>query len=99
MLVVRRAAGAYIVDNLVSRRQCQAGRTGCMEHPRANPRRPCLGVDHSRDRAARGVWFVGETRRAAQARSAAEPILQNRLTTYAIVAGALLVLREAPQPS
>ena len=39
-----------------------------------------------------GVWFVGETRRAGQARAAAQPILENRVTTYAIVAGALLVL-------
>ena len=39
-----------------------------------------------------GVWFVGETQRAAQARRAAQPILENRVTTYAIVAGALLVL-------
>ena len=50
--------------------------------------------------ALAGVWFVGETRRAAQARRAAEPILQNRLTTYAIVAGAFLVLGlVAPQVS
>ena len=39
-----------------------------------------------------GVWFVGETDRAGQARQAAQPILQNRVTTYAIAAGALLVL-------
>ena len=30
-----------------------------------------------------GVWFVGESRRAAQARAAAAPILENRPTTYA----------------
>jgi hypothetical protein len=39
-----------------------------------------------------GVWFVGETGRAAQARSAAAPALENRATTYAIAAAALLVL-------
>lgn len=39
-----------------------------------------------------GVWFVGESRRAAQARRAAEPVLQSRVTTYAIAAVSLLVL-------
>ena len=39
-----------------------------------------------------GVWFVGDTRRAGQARRAAQPILQNRPATYAIAAVALLVL-------
>ncbi len=39
-----------------------------------------------------GVWFVGETRRAADARRAARPVLENRVTTYALAAGALLVL-------
>jgi hypothetical protein len=39
-----------------------------------------------------GVWFVGETRRAEQARRAAAPVLENRVTTYGIAAVALLVL-------
>ena len=39
-----------------------------------------------------GVWFVGDTGRAAQARDAAHPVLENRLATYAVAAGALLVL-------
>jgi hypothetical protein len=39
-----------------------------------------------------GVWFVGDTARAAQARDAAHPVLENRLATYAVAAGALLVL-------
>jgi hypothetical protein len=39
-----------------------------------------------------GVWFVGETGRAAQARRIAEPTLQNRVTTYTIVATSVLVL-------
>jgi hypothetical protein len=39
-----------------------------------------------------GVWFVGDTRRATQARRAAQPVLQSRPTTYAVVAVALLVL-------
>ena len=39
-----------------------------------------------------GVWFVGDTRRAGQARRAAQPVLENRWATYAIAAGAVLVL-------
>ena len=39
-----------------------------------------------------GVWFVGDTRLAAQARRAAGPVLQSRVTTYAIAAAALLVI-------
>jgi FtsH-binding integral membrane protein len=39
-----------------------------------------------------GVWFVGDTHRAVLARSAARPIVQNRLMTYAIAAVCLLLL-------
>ena len=39
-----------------------------------------------------GVWFVGETRRAADARRAARPVLENRVDDLRIAAGALLVL-------
>ena len=46
MLVVRRAAGGYLVDQLVEGRQRQAGGTQRVEHPDADSRRPCLGVDH-----------------------------------------------------
>ena len=39
-----------------------------------------------------GVWFVGETARAARARVAARPALRSRSTTYGIAAVAILVL-------
>jgi hypothetical protein len=39
-----------------------------------------------------GVWFVGDCRRAAEAREAARPVLESRPTTYAIAAACLLVL-------
>ena len=39
-----------------------------------------------------GVWFVGETPRAARARVAARPALRSRATTYGIAAVAILVL-------
>ena len=47
-----------------------------------------------------GVWFVGGTARAARARGAAAPALENRVTTYGIAAVAILVLvLVAPQLS
>jgi hypothetical protein len=39
-----------------------------------------------------GVWFVGDTQRAAQARRAAQPILDSRAWTYTIAAVVLIVL-------
>ena len=45
-----------------------------------------------------GVWFVGESRRAAQARRAAAPILESRPTTYTIAAVALLVVALVAPP-
>jgi hypothetical protein len=47
-----------------------------------------------------GVWFVGDTARAAQARRAAAPALEKRATTYGIAAVAFLALvLVAPQIS
>ena len=92
MLVVRRAAGGYLVDNLA----------------KDDSVKPAVGdawnilTQVLADRAwvwiilgvvtLVGVWFVGDTRRAGQARHAAQPVLENRLATYAIAAGAVLVL-------
>ena len=92
MLFVRRAAGGYLVDNLA----------------KDDSVKPAVGDAWSIltqvlvDRAwvwiilgvvtLVGVWFVGDTRRAGQARHAAQPVLENRLATYAIAAGAVLVL-------
>ena len=45
-----------------------------------------------------GVWFVGESRRAAQARRASAPILESRPTTYTIAAVALLVVALVTPP-
>jgi hypothetical protein len=39
-----------------------------------------------------GVWFVGDTRRAAQARLASSPVLENPFATYGILAAVLLIL-------
>ena len=47
-----------------------------------------------------GIWFVGDSRLAVRARTAAAPTLESRPTTYGIVAIAVLVLvLVAPQLS
>ena len=92
MLAVRRFAGDYLVDELV---------TDDAVKPAAHDAWSIL-TQVLADRAwvwiilgvvtLVGVWFVGETRRAGQARSAAAPVLQSRPTTYGIAAVALLAL-------
>ena len=92
MLAVRRFAGDYLVDKLA---QDDAVK------PAAGEAWDIL-TQVLADRAwvwiilgaitLAGVWFVGETRRATDARRAAAPALENRVTTYALAAGALLVL-------
>ena len=92
MLVVRRAAGGYLVDELAKDDSVKPAVQDAWS----------ILTQTLADRAwvwitlgvvtLVGVWFVGETRRAAQARRAALPVLENRLATYAIVAGAVLVL-------
>lgn len=92
MLAVRRFAGNYLVDELV---QDDAVK------PAAHDAWDIL-TQVLADRAwvwiilgvitLVGVWFVGEARRAADARRAVAPVLENRVSTYAIAAGALLVL-------
>jgi hypothetical protein len=92
MLAVRRFAGDYLVDRLVKDDTVK---------PAAHDAWSIL-TQVLADRAwvwitlgivtLIGVWFVGETRRAAQARRAAQPVLQSRPTTYAIAAICVLVL-------
>jgi len=92
MLAARRAAGGYVVDRLAKDDSVKpAARDAWSILTQVLADRAwvwiTLGVV-----TLLGVWFVGETGRAAQARRAAEPVLQNRVTTYAIVAGSVLVL-------
>jgi hypothetical protein len=92
MLAVRRVAGGYLVDQLAKDDSVKPAVQDAWD----------ILTQVLADRAwvwitlgvvtLVGVWFVGETGRAAQARRAARPVLENRLTTYAIVAGAVLVL-------
>jgi hypothetical protein len=92
MLAVRRFAGDYLVDKLAKDDAVK---------PAAHDAWSIL-TQVLADRAwvwiilgvvtIVGVWFVGDTGWAAQARDAAHPVLENRLATYAVAAGALLVL-------
>jgi hypothetical protein len=92
MLAVRRAAGGYLVDHLVKDDSVK---------PAAQDAWSIL-TQVLVDRAwvwiilgvvtLVGVWFVGDTRRAGQARHAARPVLEDRFATYSIAAGAVLVL-------
>jgi hypothetical protein len=92
MLVVRRAAGGYLVDKLAKDDSVKPAVQNAWD----------ILTQVLADRAwvwitlgvvtLIGVWFTGETARAAQARRAAQPVLENRVTTYAIVAGSVLVL-------
>jgi hypothetical protein len=92
MLAVRRVAGGYLVDQLAKDDSVKPAVQDAWD----------ILTQVLADRAwvwitlgvvtLVGVWFVGETARAAQARRAARPILENRVTTYAIAAGAVLVL-------
>jgi hypothetical protein len=92
MLALRRAAGGYLVDRLAKDDSVKpAVRDAWSILTQVLADRAwvwiTLGVV-----TLIGVWFVGESDRAAQARRAAQPILEKRVTTYAIVAGAVLVL-------
>ncbi len=92
MLAVRRFAGNFLVDRLVQDDAVE----------------PAVGdawdilTQTLADRAwvwiilgvvtLIGVWFVGDTRRAAQARQAAQPVLENRVATYSIAVISLLAI-------
>ena len=92
MLVVRRAAGGYLVDELAkddSVKPAVQDAWNILTQTLAD--RAWVWITLGLVTLA-GVWFVGETRRAAQARRAAQPVLENRLATYAIAAGSVLVL-------
>jgi hypothetical protein len=92
LLAVRRFAGDYLVDQLAEDEAVEPAVHNAWS----------ILTQTLADRAwvwiilgvvtLAGVWFVGEGRRAAQARGAARPIFESRPTTYGIAAAALLVL-------
>jgi hypothetical protein len=92
LLAVRRVAGGYLVDQVAKDDSVKpAARDAWSILTQVLADRAwvwiILGVV-----TLVGVWFVGETDRAAQARHAARPVLESRVTTYAIAAGSVLVL-------
>jgi hypothetical protein len=92
LLAVRRFAGDYLVDSLVKDDAVKpAGREAWSILTQTLADRAwvwiILGVV-----TLLGVWFVGDSARAAWARGSAAPALENRATTYVIAAGALLAL-------
>jgi hypothetical protein len=92
LLAVRRFAGDYLVDELAKDDAVEpAAHAAWSILTQVLADRAwvwiILGVV-----ALAGVWLVGESRRSADARRAAAPVLENRVSTYAITAGALLVL-------
>jgi hypothetical protein len=92
MLAVRRFAGGYLVDELAQDDAVKpaAGNAWSILTQTLADRAwvwIVLGVV-----VLLGVWFVGEGRRAADARRAAAPLLESRPTTYTIAVVALLVI-------
>ena len=92
LLAVRRFAGDYLVDSLVKDDAVKpAGHDAWSILTQTLADRAwvwiILGVV-----TLLGVWFVGDSSRAARARGVASPVLESRPTTYAIAAGALLAL-------
>jgi hypothetical protein len=92
MLAVRRVAGGYLVDQLAKDDSAKpAARAAWNILTQVLADRAWVWITLGVVTLV-GVWFVGETGRAAQARRAARPVLENRVTTYAIAAGSVLVL-------
>lgn len=91
LLAVRRFAGDYLVDRLADDTAEPAAHDAWTILTQTLADRAWVGITLGLVTLV-GVWFVGETRRAAQARLAAAPFLKNRATTYGIAAVALLVL-------
>jgi hypothetical protein len=92
MLAVRRAAGGYLVDHLAKDDSVKpAVRDAWSILTQVLADRAWVWITLGVVTLV-GVWFVGETRRAGQARRAAQPVLQNRVTTYSIAAVSVLGL-------
>ena len=92
LLAVRRFAGDYLVDSLVKDDAVKpAGHEAWSILTQTLADRAWVWIVLGVVTLA-GVWFVGESDRAARARGAAAPALERRVTTYVIAAGALLAL-------
>ena len=84
MLALRRFAGDYLVDSAREGRRRQAGRhtTHGASSRRPSPTAPGCGSSSASSRSL-GIWFVGETRRAARCAPCGAPRLwRTASTTY-----------------
>jgi hypothetical protein len=92
MLAARRGAGGYLVDHLVKNDGAKpAARDAWSILSQVLVDRAWVWITLGIVTLV-GVWFVGDSRRAIQARRAAQPTLENRWATYGIAAGVLIVL-------
>lgn len=92
LLVVRRLAGNYLVDELAQDDAVKpAAHDAWSILTQVLADRAWVGITLGLVTLV-GVWFVGDTKRSADARRAAAPVLESRAWTYTIAAIALLVL-------
>ena len=92
LLAVRRFAGDYLVDQLAKDDGVKpAAHDAWSILTQTLADRAWFGITLGIVTLV-GVWFVGDTKRAADARRAAAPVLDSRAWTYTIAAVALLVL-------
>jgi len=92
LLAVRRFAGDYLVDQLAKDDGVKpAAHDAWSILTQTLADRAWVGITLGLVTLV-GVWFVGDTKRAADARRAAAPVLESRAWTYTIAAVALLVL-------
>ena len=92
MLAVRRAAGGYLVDHLVKDDSVKpAVRDAWSILTQVLADRAWVWITLGVVTLV-GVWFVGDSRRAGQARRAAQPVLREPLGDLRHRCGALLVL-------
>ena len=91
VLLIRRVAGAYLVDELTTDATKPAGSDAWSIVTQGLADRAWLGVVLGLLLLA-GVWLVGPTGLAARARRLAAPVAENPLLTYAAVAGLVLVV-------
>ena len=92
MLVVRRVTGNYIVDHVVKDDGAKpAVRNAWSILSQTLADRAWAWITLGLVTLV-GVWFVGNTRRAIQARRAARPVLASRWTTYGVALVLLLVI-------
>jgi hypothetical protein len=92
LLAVRRFAGDYLIDRVVKDdgvKPAAHDASSILTQTLAD--RAWVGITLGLVTLV-GVWFVGDTKRSADARRAAAPVLESRAWTYTIAAVALLVL-------